>query len=915
MIVLARWPRISACLDEALDLAPAQRAEWLAALRARDLELGADVAALLAEQGAVESEGFLEGSAQLPAAAAPLIGRRLGAYTLQAPIGQGGMGSVWRAIRSDGEYDAAVAIKLLNLALIGAAGVARFKREGSILARLQHPNIAHLLDAGTTDDGQPYLVLELVEGEPIDAYCRRCRLAVAARVRLFLDVVAAVEHAHTHLVVHRDLKPSNVLVTANGEVKLLDFGIARLLETDAVDADGSAPGRDATRALTPQYAAPEQLHGGPITTATDVYSLGVMLYRLLSGRHPAAADDASAAQFIRATLDTEPARLSEPTATSPHASSAPTEGIAAERATTAAGLRRQLEGDLDNIVARALRKRPEERYPTAAAFADDLRRHLAHEPVSARADSFGYRFAKFVRRHRAGVAAGALVALAVVAGVAGTVSQARRAEAQTLLARSERDNARRELAHSEASNEFIGFLLQEGGDKPFTTSELLARGEQLVERQFAADPTEGARLLLMLAEMYGQDNQQKRALALVERARAALRDVDDPALRARLDCQLALHLTDNGSLEAARPLLDATIARLRSAPLGERDRVTLAACLGSRADHADVRGDTRAALADAQAAMLALGDPRPEYRMLAIGTRSTLANLQGKSGQLAAAVVSYEQAIAEIDAMGRGRTRTATTFHNNLGVLLSKAGQPLRAAAAYERGLEIARGSSDSNAMLEANHAKVLIELGRADESLPVFERSLAQAQAHANPRAVANIALIAAPAWCARRDVARCAELVASARGLATMLPAGHARLGTLAMTEAQLALARGEPAAARAALERAVAIFSAATEQNTIGIRATTLLARAGLQVGALDAAAAHAAGAVAQARAAMGGFEHSEWLGSALVAQGLVERARGDPAAAQAAWRAAVAELEPTVGTAAPATAEARQLLSER
>ena len=234
-------------------------------LRESEPQLAAHVAALLAEHEAVLAEAFLEGVALLPGPAATLQGRRLGAYTLQAPIGQGGMGSVWRASRSDGQYDADVAVKLLNTALIGAAGLARFKREGSILARLQHPHIAHLLDAGVSDDGQPYLVLELVEGEPIDAYCTRCRLGVEQRVALFLDALSAVEHAHTHLVVHRDLKPSNVFVMKGGQVKLLDFGIAKLLEDDG----SGVLTQEGTRALTPQA------HDRSGTVGGDALDLGV----------------------------------------------------------------------------------------------------------------------------------------------------------------------------------------------------------------------------------------------------------------------------------------------------------------------------------------------------------------------------------------------------------------------------------------------------------------------------------------------------------------------------------------------------------------------------------------------------------------------------------------------------------------
>ena len=310
--------------------------------------------------------------AAMPELASP-AGQRLGPYVLEAQVGQGGGGSVWRARREDGRYDAAVAIKLLHLALLGRAGAQRFRREGQILGRLTHPHIAHLLDAGVTPDGQPYLVLELVQGERIDHHCDARRLGIEQRLALFGDVLAAVAHAHAHGVIHRDLKPGNVLVTAEGTVKLLDFGIAKLLADEADMAEATELTLDGGRVLTPEYAAPGQLRGGSVTTATDVYALGVMLYQLLTGQHATTPPGATSAQAMQATLEVDATRASRAVGLAKG-------GVAAsQRALSPQRLARRLQGDLDNIVARCLRKVPAERYATVTALADDLRRHLAHE--------------------------------------------------------------------------------------------------------------------------------------------------------------------------------------------------------------------------------------------------------------------------------------------------------------------------------------------------------------------------------------------------------------------------------------------------------------------------------------------------------------------------------------------------------
>src|ERR1700728_762538 len=280
------------------------------------------------------------------------------------------MGSVWLAERNDGRFERRVAVKFIHIALMGKGGEGRFKREGSILGRLSHPHIAELIDAGVSAAGQPYLVLEYIEGDSIDGYCDRQKLDVEARIRLFLEVLGAVAHAHANLIVHRDLKPSNVLVSKDGHVKLLDFGIAKLLEGESQDGAATALTMDGGRVMTPEYAAPEQVTGTPVTTATDVYALGVLLYVLLTGQHPAGRNLRSTADLVKAIVDTEPTRPSDVVA--PVLSNGEeTATNAARRTTTPERLSRLLRGDLDTIIAKALKKNPQERYTSVTAFADD----------------------------------------------------------------------------------------------------------------------------------------------------------------------------------------------------------------------------------------------------------------------------------------------------------------------------------------------------------------------------------------------------------------------------------------------------------------------------------------------------------------------------------------------------------------
>jgi len=404
-----QWRVLSPYLDRALEISPQERGAWLETLRSQDPSLANDLQALLQEHEALGDEAFLKTGAAARPRPVPLAGTTVGAYTLAAPIGQGGMGTVWLARRSDGRFEGQAAVKFLNVALLGGAGEQRFKREGGILARLAHPNIAHLIDAGVADNGQPYLILEYVRGKNIDAYCAEHALDVEARIRLFLDVLGAVAHAHANLIVHRDIKPSNVLVTDDGQVKLLDFGIAKLLADETEPSAATALTGQGERALTLAYAAPEQVTGSAVTTGTDVYALGVLLYQLLTGRHPAESLLKSPVDLMKAIVDTQPPRPSD--AVPP-----------------ANKLRRALRGDLDTIVAKALKKNPAERYSSVTALGDDLRRFLNHQTITARPDTLAYRARKFIRRHRLPVAVTVLVVAGLSTGLYVANQQRIRAE-------------------------------------------------------------------------------------------------------------------------------------------------------------------------------------------------------------------------------------------------------------------------------------------------------------------------------------------------------------------------------------------------------------------------------------------------------------------------------------------------------
>jgi eukaryotic-like serine/threonine-protein kinase len=420
-----RWGRVKELFSAAAELPAANRAAFLAREAGDDVDLIAEVSSLIDSH--VTAGRFLEDvppelrAAALDAGDSARAGERIGAYRLVEMIGTGGMGDVYKALRDDDQYRAEVAIKLMRAEVRNPLAEQRFKNERQILAALDHRNIARLLDGGATSNGLPYVVMELVNGKPIDVYCDERALGTRDRLQLFLQVCAAVSYAHQHLVVHRDLKPNNILVTADGSVKLLDFGIAKLLEAEAVTGTVTEETRTQLRAMTLDYASPEQVSGGTVTTVSDVYSLGVVLYRLLTGQSPYRAQGGDAARMAEILGDTSPTRPSQ-----------------VETRTRAS-----IDSDLDHVLLMALRKEPAKRYGSAEQFADDLRNYLQGRPVLARRGSLGYRLGKLARRNKVAIAAAALVVVSLITGLGLALREARIADEQRIVAQRHFDRVRK----------------------------------------------------------------------------------------------------------------------------------------------------------------------------------------------------------------------------------------------------------------------------------------------------------------------------------------------------------------------------------------------------------------------------------------------------------------------------------------
>jgi serine/threonine-protein kinase len=763
-----RWQRVEVLFHRAVDLEPSTRAAFL------DVECGGDSDLRIAIERLVEDDQapapVLDGPGAIPASAAadPMVGRVVGRYRLTGILGAGGMGVVYAAERADGLFEREVAIKLVRAALGAPDLVRRFEQERRALAALNHPHIGRLYDGGTTEEGSPFLVMERVHGAPIDHWCDDRRLPVAARLALFAEVARTVHFAHTNLVVHRDLKPSNVLVDDSGSPKLLDFGIARLL-----DQEPSGTTRAATNLMTPEFASPEQLAGAPVTTATDVYSLGVVLYVLLTGRRPYHCTSQSPAAWERMVALRAPTRPSTAVARKSDAPEHPEaprpldpDEIAARFDTTPARLRRRLSGDLDRIVMMALRKEPERRYASAQELAEDIERHLAGFPVRAREDSIGYRVARFAQRNRVVVAAVTLVLIALVTGSIAALRGERRARAEAATAAEQVVHTRIEAESFRGIAAFLEdhLLVQleavatDDAERLRYAGAMITRQVDQVRRQYPGQAHLGANMIDALGRV-------ALRLGLIEQARELI----DEALAAReaefgaASLEVALSLESRGALlyeageyAAAEPVLRRRLALHRTLEIGTHTNVPaaendLAAVLRNLGQLDEAESLHRDALARRRAdgprslpvaeslnnlAGIALDRGRPaeavellteslEIRRAILGpahalAAQTLSNLAGAcyhTGDHAQGRRRFEEAEAELRALGRPGEQDLAYVLSSLSGIDMAEGDLGSAEARLGEALEI------RSARLPAGHPALIRSLERRAELLDQLER------------------------------------------------------------------------------------------------------------------------------------------------------------------------------------------------
>jgi serine/threonine-protein kinase len=681
------WARVRARFEELAELSAEERARRLDQLEREAPETGRQVRELLAadhDAASLAFEGVVaSGAARVleelapEGAGEPSAGTLLGPWRLAEPIGRGGMAEVWAARRADGQFEQQVAVKLLKRGMDSDELVARFRRERQILARLEHPAIARLLDGGVAPDGRPYLVLERVDGEPITAWCERRNLPVADRLRLVVEAGRAVAAAHRQLVVHRDLKPSNLLVTGDGRVKLLDFGIAKILADDD-PAAGDAT-RVEQRVLTPAYAAPEQIRGEPVSTTTDVYSLGVLAYELVVGRLPHRRAARGAAD-LAAEVDRESI---EAPSTAVLATPIPETARGDDRRERRRRAR-QLAGDLDTVLLTALRREPSRRYASVDAFVDDLERYLDGRPIRARRDSFGYRARKFLGRHRAAAAVAALAALALVAALAAVLWQAGVARRNAAEATT---NARR----ADRVKEFLVGLFEvadpeQSGGAAVTAAELLDQAGRRLPQELAAEPGVQAELLETVARL------EKSLGRLPAADRLARRALELRAAGVGGAAERGSALATLGSVELAQGRLDDAAARLEEG-LGLLAADDLAAAR-ARSDLAQVAfwrerlDDARRLEAESwQAYRRILGE---EHVLTAIHLRN-LGVIDYQAGRYAEAERQMAAAQEVLERqLGADHPNLAQSYFDR-AALYASLDRPREAEPLYRRALEIRR--------------------------------------------------------------------------------------------------------------------------------------------------------------------------------------------------------------------------------
>jgi serine/threonine protein kinase len=886
-----QWRSFSDFLDRALELPESERLPWLAELASKHPDIAAEIGRALAVRDRNGYAEFLSDSPlpSAPIAGATLIGRRVGPYLIESEIGRGGMGSVWRARRADGRFEGTVAIKFVHAYWLGRAGEERFRSEGRMLGRLDHPNIARLIDAGVIDDSQPYLVLEYVEGEPIDTYCDRLELGLEARVALFQGVLSAVGHAHSHLIIHRDLKPANIFVTREGTVKLLDFGIAKLLTQDG----DSALTQTGTQALTPQYAAPEQLLGRPVTTATDVYALGLVLYVLLTGVHPLGSGVRSPPELIHAVVKEEAARPS----------------------TVASGpisRRRALEGDLDTILGKALKKDSAERYASVGAFAEDLRRFLSHEPISARPDTVPYRIAKFARRNRGSVIAGLLVAI----GLIGTSAFAL---AQLQAARAQRDRALEEAKRANAQADLTQYILDDKLSRlsPEVESQRLDRARQFLAARFRSDPLLAARLLIDVSGRYIDIGDFRTAADVAVQAETIGHRFDDADILGQLACIRTEDLAIARDFTAARAQLALGLAQMRR--LNPMPPGIEAECATAEAFVVQADGDFARAIDHLRTTVADLDQAGMHGAARYLAASNDLARALAIAGQYHEAWEVGSRNVALVSETGRADTNAYLAYVNGVCSALRNGGQPTRAVAYIDASTAKVRHNpayADMGVGSESCWALSRLDRGEPQQAEPAILEAASKAEQGGVTYQAALLRASAVIAALARSDLA-----TAEVRW-AELLPDEEHRLAAnekgievvrLLLVSARLDMARQRPDEALKSLERAGDLIASRRQRTNPDARELEALRSSALIAKQRYVEAEqHAQAALELARISAVDPQSSSWIGEALVLRARAEAAAGRktaPATAQEALSHLVANLDPTH----PLIAQAREIAS--
>jgi len=909
-----QWPNLSRLLDEALEVPPEARERWLDSLPPADLVFKEDLRTLLRHgTSAAETRDFMDILPNLQDAVADVRaavaitalkpGAAVGPYVVEREIGCGGMGAVWLARRSDGLIKRPVALKLPHTGPHGRHLAERFASERDILAELAHPNIARLYDAGTSDDGQPFLALEYVAGAPLIEYCDQQRLDVEQRLRLFQQVLHAVQYAHGNLVIHRDLKPSNVIVGHDGRAMLLDFGIAKLIAIDPREENGRAQvgppgpggGAGAGAALTPDYASPEQIAGQSVTTASDIYSLGVLLFELLTGERPYKLTRATRAQLEEAILKLDPYKPSQ--SVTPEA--------AAARGSTAGSLSRALRGDLDAIVLKALKKAPAERYATADALSEDIERYLEGEPIAARRDGGWYLARKFISRHKASVLGAGVAVLAIIATAAVALYEAHEAAGHARAAAAERDRALALSSRNEAIADFLNVLITESAssDRPVTISDMLARSEALVSSEFRGNREQRVAVLDMIGSYYRTIGDSKRALRLLQDSYETVTDSPDTDLKRKVACNLALTLATLGKVPVAKEMLQTVINDPQSTAR------QAAECLSYRSTVAQMESDPDGAVNYGKLALQRLRTTSSPSAAMEAEILAAIGDGERLAGHSSVAEEYFRQSLQQYARAGREHGPDATAIRNNLAIVYDGTGNPRHALELYDDILRSA-AQTDPSALpvvIVGNRARALELIGRFQESRDTYSRCVELSIKGELPQM--HLHCLTGLAWVAREagDLKLSERSLHEACELARSLPPVGPHQVTLNIARGRIALANNQLAKARSSLDAAV------TDGNTVFFQMTALVPRAELNLkeGRLAEAEADARRALSLAQNAQGGVPHSNRTGVSWLVLGRVLATKGDVAGSQEALRAALEHLSNTVDADHPLLLLARQL----